>query len=306
MKIIDLESMLDNYISELINLERAEKTIKSYKADLQHFFCYAHSEIGDEVELTKSHIIEYKESMKNDKSTSTINRRIISLNKFFKYCNADELTGTKQIKQQQKTSLEGVISQADYERLLRCAVDPPAQAKAKGMQPDLQSWAIMQTLANTGIRIGELQFFTVEALNNASKNGDCITVTNKGKERNIPVSKDLQKLLKDYCKEKEICKGYVFGTKNGTPLKNEQISRKLKKIAGYARVNKSKVHCHSFRHLFGKTYMQEIGRIDELADILGHSDIATTRIYSRTSNKEKAENVNKLGLLHNKSIKSKK
>lgn len=298
MKIKEIAEKLDGYLAELRDQERAENTIISYKKDIETFIDYIRSEVGEEEELNKTHVINYKEAMKANRSTATINRRIMALNKFFRTIGAEELTGTKQIKQQQKTSLENVVSQADYERLLRCSLDPPPQAKAKGIKPDLQAWAIMQTLANTGIRIGELQYFTVEALNTASKNGDCITVSNKGKERNIPVSKDLQKLLKSYCTEKEIKSGYIFGTKNGNPISNVQLTRKLKKIAGYARVNKDKVHCHSFRHLFGKTYMQEIGRIDELADILGHSNIATTRIYSRTSNKEKAGNINKLNLLH--------
>lgn len=295
----ELETQKEDFFTELKNQEKAAKTIKAYKEDLVTFFDYLHEALQPEQELAKADIINYKEHLKSlGRSTATINRRIVCVNKFLKFCGADELTGTKQIKVQQKTSLKNVMTQADYERLLRCAIDPPPQARAKGMQPDLRSWTIMQTLANTGIRIGELQYFTVEALNAASKNGDCITVDNKGKQRNIPVSKDLQKLLKSYCEQQKIKNGYIFGTKNGNPISNEQFTRKIKRIAGYARVNKDKVHCHGFRHFFGKTYMKEIGRIDELADILGHSNISTTRIYSRTSNKEKAQNINKLDLLH--------
>lgn len=293
------------YVAELKEQEKTAETITAYKSDLNKFFEYLRSEVGEDTELTKLHVIGYKDHMKENenRSTATINRRVISINKYLKYAGAEGMTGTKPIKQQQKTSLENVVTQADYERLLRCALEPPKQAAAAGMKPDLEIWAIMQTFANTGIRYGELQYFTVEALNKASKNGDCITVMNKGKERNIPVSKDLQKLLKGYCEEKNIKSGYIFGTKFGKPLENAHITRKLKKIAGYARVNKDRVHCHSFRHLFGKIYMQEIGRIDELADILGHSDIATTRIYSRTSNKEKAGNIAKLNLIRSKPVK---
>lgn len=303
MTLKDLESYIPEYVADLKEQEKTPETIRSYQNDLKSFFNFIRSEVGEDTELTKMHVIDYKDSMKESRSTATINRRVISLNKFFKHIGAEELTGTKPIKQQQKSSLENVITQADYERLLRCALEPPPQAKAKGIKPDLQSWAIMQTLANTGIRFGELQYFTVEALSKAGKNGDCITVLNKGKERNIPVSKDLQKLLKNYCEEKNIKNGYIFGTRNGKPLENTYVTMKLKRIAGYARVSKDRVHCHNFRHLFGKTYMQEIGRIDELADILGHSDIATTRIYSRTSNKEKAGNISKLNLIRSKPVK---
>lgn len=298
MNISDIKELSKQYEIELKEAEKAEKTIRSYLSDINKFVLFCEASGADEI--SKETIITYKDSMKQEKKTSSINRAIISLNKFFKFANADDLTGVKALKQQQKASIDNIVSENDYERLLRAALNPSAQAQKAGLKPDPQLWALMQTLANTGIRFGELKYFTVESLSDAVKNGDCITVNNKGKERAIPVSKELQKLLKQYCKEMNIQSGYIFGTRNSTPLSNEQISRRMKKLAGYARVNKSKVHPHSFRHLFGKTYMQEIGRLDELADILGHSDISTTRIYSRTSNKEKASNIGKLNLIKGK------
>lgn len=295
----ELETKLQEYETDLKEQEKAEKTIKAYISDIQLFISYLDGKgNGADTEISKTDVISYKEKMRLEgKTAATINRRIISLNRFFKWAGADEAAGTKALRTQHKTDLDGVMSLSDFDRMLSAALSPNKQAQKAGLKPDLQAWAIMQTLANTGIRFNELQFFTVEALNEAPRNGNSLTVINKGKQRTIPLTKELQKLLKEYCNTKEIKSGYIFGTKYGNPISNEQISRRLKTIAGYARINKAKIHPHGFRHLFGKTYMQEIGRLDELADILGHSNLSTTRIYSRTTSKEKADNISRLGLI---------
>lgn len=300
MRYSEIENKLELFLDELREQEKADNTIKAYKEDITHFLRTS-GEKAPEEEITKDDILTYKSVMnKSGAATSTINRRIISINKLLKWNGESDIATTHTIKQQTNGNLDNVLSVSDYERLLRVALNPTEQALKAGKKPDLQAWVIMQVLANTGIRFSELQFFTVENLKAASKSGNSITVDNKGKRRNIPITKDLEKLLTDYCKQKNIAEGYIFVTRNNTTISNEQISRRLKAIAGYARINKSKVHPHSFRHLFGKTYMQEIGRIDELADIMGHSNIQTTRIYSRTTGKEKADNISSLGLLKKK------
>lgn len=300
MNIQELQSKTTAYKEELTENEKAARTAAAYLRDVQTFFKWVTAEGGKEPEeeLVKADVIAYKEKLRADGyKTATINRRIISVNKFLKWAGADNATGTKTLRQQQKTSLDNVMTLSEYERMLNAAISPGKQALAAGLKPDLQAWALMQTLAGSGCRFGEIPFFTVEALRAAPSNGDAIVVTNKGKERSLPVNKDLQKLLKEYCKTQGITTGYIFGTRNGTPISNPQISRRLKKIAGYARISRDKIHPHNFRHLFAKQYMEEINRIDELKDILGHSSIATTSIYTRTSNKEKASNTGKLGMI---------
>lgn len=300
MNIQELQSKTTAYKEELTENEKAARTAAAYLGDVQTFFKWVTAEGGKdpEEELVKADVIAYKERLRADGyKTATINRRIISVNKFLKWAGADNATGTKTLRQQQKTSLDNVMTLSEYERMLNAAISPGKQALAAGLKPDLQAWALMQTLAGSGCRFGEIPFFTVEALRAAPSNGDAIVVTNKGKERSLPVNKDLQKLLKEYCKTQGITAGYIFGTRNGTPISNPQISRRLKKIAGYARISRDKIHPHNFRHLFAKQYMEEINRIDELKDILGHSSIATTSIYTRTSNKEKASNTGKLGMI---------
>lgn len=288
-----------DYYTELKEQERATATIRAYRFDIQGFFEWA-TDQRDNDQLTRADVVSYKESLKAaGAATTTINRKIISINKYLKWAGADNAAGTKQIKTQKRATLENVITKADYERLLRAAIDPPEQARKAGLKPDLQMWALMQTIAATGIRFNELQYFTVENIRTAKKTGT-ITVHNKGKERAIPVNKSLVKLLTEYCKDKGITSGLIFGNRNNKPLRNEQVAKRLKRIAGYARVNKSKVHPHNFRHLFAKEYMEKVGRLDKLQDILGHSSIATTTIYTKASSKELAADTETLDMIQDK------
>lgn len=292
----EVKDRQEQFFDKLKAMERATNTIEAYRSDLKMFFQWAGDERDGE-QLTKSDVVAYKEHLRDaGRATTTINRAVISLNKYLKWAGAEDAAGTKQLKTQRRSTLENVISYADYERLLRVLLDPPEQARRAGLREDLQAWAILQTIAGTGIRYGELQYFTVEAVQAAKKTGH-ITVTNKGKERSIPVNKSLYKLLTDYCRDKGIESGIIFVTKYGNPISNEQLTRRLKRIAGYARINKSKVHPHNFRHLFAKEYMEKVGRLDKLRDILGHSDINTTTIYTKATAKEMADDTETLGMV---------
>lgn len=307
MTIAELQNKIPEYKQELSENERAKRTAEAYISDVSAMFEWLLSEGGrtGADELTKSDVISYKEKSKADGlKTTTINRRIVSINKFLNWAGAGNAAGVKALKQQARSSLNNVLTRSEYERLLNATINPGKQAQASGMKPDIQAHVILQTLAGTGCRFGELEYFTVEALREAPNNGNTITVVNKGKEREITIEKDLQKLLKEYCRQQNITKGYIFCTRNGTPISNPQLSRKLKKIAGYARINKDKIHPHNFRHLFAKSYLESNpGRIDDLKDILGHGSIATTAIYTRTSHKEKSQAIHDLGLVNPNMIK---
>ena len=102
--------------------------------------------------------------------------------------------------------------------------------------------------------------------------------------------------LRKYCKENNIKSGYIFiGEKKGQMPVASTIWRQMKKVAGASRVNKNKVHAHSFRHLFAQVFLDEYNNnITELADILGHNSLETTRLYTRTSNAQKKSKLEKL------------
>ena len=293
MKRKDLEEHIEEYLLEEQEDEKAKNTLIHYRHIINMFV----SSLPDD-EITKVDFMRFKEIMLEKYKPKTVSNYITIVNKFIKYVemSMDESIQDfdfnrmkkyyskqtlKNIKIQQEASLKEVLEPIDLKRMLR-------------MAKKLEEWDlyyIMKAIAYTGVRAEELKIFTVENLES-----NYIKVKNKGKIRNVIVPQDLRRDLLKYCKNTGITTGYIFpGKKSGTMLHSTTIYKRLKKLAGQCRgVKKSKVHAHSFRHLFAIKYMEEYGNISELADILGHSSIETTRIYTRTTDKMKRERMERM------------
>lgn len=271
------EKQIADFLRVMKGREKSQNTLKAYSTDINQFAAY----LGEQ-KLSKDTVIAYKEQLTKGAKANTVNRKIIALNGFLKSISRNDLV-VKQLRIQAVLTLDNVMSIKDFERVMK-------YADIKG---EYQAAAIMQTLAGTGIRIGELKYLTVECLHKG-----VMTVSNKGTIRDIPLAA-IKKPITDYCKRKGIKQGMIFATRNGTPISNPQISRILKKIAGAARVNKSKIHPHSFRHLFAINFLNKGGSITELRDILGHKSFDTTSIYTRATTKQKADTMEKVSLLKN-------
>lgn len=273
----DLEKNLGEYIKELRDNEKAMNTLKKYRGNITSFIKH----LDPEVEITKDIVLNFKQIL-IDKGfrTSTINSYVVSINKYLKWLGLKDFT-VKQLKQQRKSSLEEVMSESDFKRMLRFAK----------LCDRMDVYYIMKILAMTGIRISELSFFRVENLKT-----NYIRVTNKGKERNIVIRQDLIRELRRYCREYNIKQGFLFpGEVKGKMLAQSTIWRNMQRIAGRAKIKKSKIHAHSFRHLFAKVFLKQYNNnITELADILGHNSLETTRIYTRTTDAEKREKLEQL------------
>lgn len=267
----DLKPKLDEWILEQRLAEYEKSTLNRYEANVSKFIEW----LPEDVELSKELMIEYKEHLSEELgSTNTINTNIVEINKFLKWLGLKDCT-VKKIKMQSRQSNEEVLSLADYKRLLRFA-------KRIG---DHQLYFIMKILAMTGIRISELRYFRVENMESYY-----IKVFNKGKERTIIVRQDLMRELKRYAREQGIKEGYLFPSpvKAGAMVTEKTIWQHMKNLAGMSKVKKSKVHAHSFRHLFAQVFLETYtDSITELADILGHKSLETTRLYTRTSDSQK-------------------
>ena len=267
----DLKPKLDEWILEQRLAEYEKSTLNRYEANVSKFIEW----LPEDVELSKELMIEYKEHLSEELgSTNTINTNIVEINKFLKWLGLKDCT-VKKIKMQSRQSNEEVLSLADYKRLLRFA-------KRIG---DHQLYFIMKILAMTGIRISELRYFKIENMESYY-----IKVFNKGKERTIIVRQDLMRELKRYAREQGIKEGYLFPSpvKAGAMVTEKTIWQHMKNLAGMSKVKKSKVHAHSFRHLFAQVFLETYtDSITELADILGHKSLETTRLYTRTSDSQK-------------------
>jgi len=274
----ELKERLPAFLLEQSEEEKSKNTLKKYQRNIESFIDW----LPEVAEIEKPIVIEYKRHLLEDLHfrTNTINNYIISINKFLYWCGINDCK-VKQLKKQHAASNSEILSLADFKRLLR-------MARRIGQE---DTYLIMKILAMTGIRIEELSFFTVE---NVKSN--YIHVRNKGKERSIIIRQDLSREIRAYCRDNGIKSGVIFFCQTpGKMMAKSTIWRRMQKIAGIAKVNKNKVHAHSFRHLFAKMFLEEYnGSIAELADILGHNSLETTRIYAKTTDEEKRRKLERI------------
>ncbi len=271
----DLVQKFKNYLYEE---EKSDNTIKKYIRDVTAFMIWL---CGSE--LTKSIVLEYKKYLNDNYAPASINSMLSSLNTFFDFCDWHELkVKTLKIQRQIFADEKKELTKSEYERLLKAAKDKKNE----------RLYYLMQTICSTGIRISELSYITKEAVFDGQA-----TIRCKGKLRKVFLPKKLCKILKCYIKEQGIKNGAIFISRTGKPLDRSYIWKMLKALCDSAGVSKEKVFPHNFRHLFAKTYYSHHKDIVRLADILGHSSVNTTRIYTIESGIVHTMQLQNLGLL---------
>lgn len=230
--------------------------------------------------LTKERMLAYRDEMQKRKiADTTLNLYIIALNRYLRYLSRNDCT-LKLKRVQRRRDLENVLSIDEYQTML-------CYAKNTG---NSKYYYIMKTMASTGIRVSELACFTVEAIGVSR-----LYVRGKGKGRILYLPQNLQRELQEYCRDSGISTGVIFRGNGHKAITREAVYKMLQQIAAAAGVPAKKAHPHSFRHLFAKTYMEHYGNLAELADILGHSSLETTRIYTNSTAEEKCRRMEKLG-----------
>lgn len=261
-------------------LEMEEKscaTIEKYLRDVRAFSGFAANR-----PITKSLVIEYKQNLvKRGYGVRSINSMLASIRSLFAFVGWENCK-VKQIRTQQEIYCEESreLTKEEYLRLLQASSGKP------------KIHLILQTICGTGIRVSELEYFTVEHV----RKGE-IRVSCKNKIRTILLPRSLKHLLLHYAKRNRIFSGVIFRSRNGNPMNRSNIWAEMKKLCQKAGVQASKVFPHNLRKLFAKTFYKVEKDIAKLADILGHSSINTTRIYIMTSGQEHREKIERLGLV---------
>jgi len=272
------KELIDKFKMYLIEEEKSSATIEKYIRDITAFYVWLQA-----AELNKVAVVNYKKYLNETYAPSSVNSMISSINSFFIYNEWYELkVKTLKIQRQIFTSRDKELTKAEYERLLDAA-------KSKKNE---KLYMLMQTICSSGIRVSELCYITIEAIKQRQAIIKC-----KGKMRVVILPKDLCKMLYEYAKEQKITSGCIFITKTGKPLDRSNIWKMMKALCEDAKVSKDKVYPHNLRHLFARTYYSLQKDIVRLADILGHSSIETTRIYTIESGEVHRRQIQKLGLL---------
>mgnify|MGYP001030359218 FL=1 len=272
------EKEIGRFVSYLREEERSEATVEKYRREVARFASWLEGR-----EVTKDLAVAYKSRLSGVRTAAGVNGAVTALNCFFGFMGWQDCR-LKAAKMQRRIFREEAkeLTAAEYRRLL---------AAAKGRR-NQRLLLVMEAICSTGIRVSELRFFTVEAAR-------CgwVEVRNKGKTRTVFLPNKLQKLLLKYAKERGILSGPVFVTRNGKPLDRSNIWKDMKALCKAANVAESKVFPHNLRHLFARTYYQLEKDIVRLADILGHSSVNTTRIYTMESGETHRRQLERLHLL---------
>lgn len=273
-----MKEKIKNYMRYLAYEEKSPSTIKQYLRDILSFFAC----LGNEP-VTKERVIQYKNKLSEKYRPASVNAKIAALNSFFSYIELPQLR-VKQLKIQRNafSSQKKELRKAEYMRLVETA-------KHKG---DEKLALMLQTICGTGIRVSELQFITAEAVN-IGQAAICL----KGKNRSVVISGKLRKFLREYMRKNRIAAGPVFVTRNGRPVDRSYIWKMMKSLCESAGVQKEKVFPHNLRHLFATCFYSIDKDMARLADILGHSNINTTRIYIASFGYEHRKRIDSLGLV---------
>lgn len=263
----------------LLEEERSAATIEKYGRDVLAFLSW----LSDREEISKEVVVGYKQAIIGKYKTTSANSMLVSVNRFLDFIGKKDCQ-VKLFKIQRNPfrKKDKELTKEEYNRLILAA-------KAKSSS---RLFLMIQAICSTGIRVSEHRFITREALERGR-----ITIYNKGKERVVFLPKKLKKCLLQYCRQNRIYSGPVFVTKNGTPVNRCNVWAEMKALCKEAGVSPEKVFPHNLRHLFAVTYYRMQKDIVHLADILGHSNIEYTRIYTFTSEEEHARVLSRMCLL---------
>lgn len=260
--------IISDFCKHLQREEKSTSTIEKYLRDVKAFSAYT-----ADSEITKENVIAYKQLLINrGYAARSVNSILASLNSLFLFLGwLNCKVKTIKVQQQVYCPEEKELTKAEYEQLCKTAEQKHNQRLC----------LILQTICGTGIRVSELQFITVEAVQHGE-----VMVACKGKIRSVFLVKILQKKLLRYAAEQQIQSGCIFITRTGKPMSRTNIWQEMKALCADANVNPQKVFPHNLRHLFARVFYRIEKDIAKLADILGHNSIDTTRIYIITTGSE--------------------
>lgn len=272
------ECILKKFELHLKEEEKSQNTIAKYIRDIQRFKAFAENRT-----MNRQLVLDYKAYLKQKYAIISANSMLAALNSFLRFCGRAGWC-VKQYKVQREAycTEEKELTKEDYLSLINTA----------DREGNHRLSLVIQTLCAAGIRVSELPYITVEALQRGEAAVSC-----KGKTRTVFIAPKLRKKLLAYAKKQGIREGMIFVTKGGKPLNRSNIWKSMKALCKKAGVNSKKVFPHNLRHLFARVFYGMEKDIVKLADILGHSNINTTRIYIISTGAEHKRRIERMRLI---------
>ncbi len=271
----------------MVDRESSSSTIERYQREIRRFYLWLDETGIEEGEglslLSKESVLAFRAKLAETQSPSGVNVAVAAVNSLFKMLNRDDLR-IKGVRMQARGSRSSRLN-LTYEEY-KCLI------RAAEKMGDMRMALIFQSLCSMGLRVSELSFLRVDALERGS-----VWVSNKGKTRLAYIPDSLALLLKRYCYRKGIQEGPIFVGADATALSRTTIWRGMKSVAKAAGITQEKVYPHNLRHLFALRYYERYRDLDAVSDALGHSRLETTRVYIATFDTERRRQIDSLGLV---------
>lgn len=264
-----------------------QTSIAAYSQDVSLFIC--DNQLQNFTEgITQDHIVHFIEQRSHhQEAETTLARRLISLKVFFSFLLDHRFISQEPIIHHPKIwkRLPSILTQDEVSALLAQPLNDP------NINPYIayRDSAILHTLYSTGIRVSELCGLNIYDIDDR-----CIRVTGKGsKTRLVPIGDLAQQAIDQYlCRYRDLCKNpqeiHLFLSMKGNPLERSCVWRRVQHYA--KQVTHKQISPHSLRHAFATHLLNNHADLRVIQEMLGHSRISSTEIYTHVASDRLVEN----------------
>lgn len=278
----------------------SEKTLKFYAIDLKQLETYmvSHYKITDVSTICKEELKQYIQSISNFKPKTT-KRKIATTKAMFNFLEYEDLIDASPFRKlrisiKEPMVLPRVMNMEEASRLFSAAYNElehdDLTKESYGYMEKVRDIAVLELLFGTGLRVAELCSLKYSDIGAGFSS---VTVNGKGsKERCIQIINDsIKKALQDYFSffsSKIECQDYFFVNRIGNRLSEQSVRLMVKKYRDKCHIAKN-ITPHMFRHTFATLLLERDVDIKYIQNLLGHSSIVTTQIYTHVSSKKQIE-----------------
>ncbi len=269
------EILLKDFQQHLHEEERSPHTISAYTSDVRGFFVCVESSLES---LTKADILTYKDWLAAKYEVSSRNRKLAALSVFLRFARSEGVAIPSVNFKFFKSHGNHIHYYITESEALRCI-------QAAEAQEDWRAAALFAGLFYSGARISELL-----QVKKSEASQKIIQIDGKGEtERKLYLSNEvLRRIWQTYLASKngDGCPFFFSGRRG--KITRQTVDETIKAYAGLVRprLKREKAHAHAFRHGCAMWLKNKGKRIDQVADVLGHRSLETTRIYFRDTEEE--------------------
>ncbi len=281
---VELKTETQKYLEACEHLKGLSVlTLKAYRIDLFQFLQF----VGEGDWLSKELLVQYIEAQHMRYKPKSAKRKIACVKAFYRYMELENIIPDNpfhhiQIKYKEPIVLPKTIALNDVQRILKHGYDMLNAAEtAYQKQIALRNVLILELLFSTGMRVSEISHLKLENLDLQS---NTIYIYGKGsKERVMCIANsDIKRLLKKYLNLRKSNLPFLFLNKQGNRYSEQSIRNMINTYAKAANITQH-ITPHMFRHTFATALLEEDVNIRYIQQLLGHSSITTTQIYTHIS-----------------------